>query len=233
MADISKIRLPDGSKYNIKDTTARSAVESIKTNLTVTGQLGDQYGKVVTSKGLSTTNVSSLFDLVRYTNGCMGSVSFSAAQTISNYTILATWYHYIWIPHRDGADHGQDNGDNCNYGALILYKMLSSSPEGYLIYSNSSLVNLLTNSAGVILSTQNGEQLEIDKSLQARKFVFEDQLPTIGTSSHLGLTKIYNNTGTNTDGTITQAALTGLIVGITRRLDTVESTLKNVLVIEQ
>lgn len=37
------------------------------------------------------------------------------------------------------------------------------------------------------------------------------QYNTAGTTSALGTTKLYNTTGTNTDGTITQAKLTELI----------------------
>ena len=35
------------------------------------------------------------------------------------------WYHYIWIPHRTGANYGEAQGDNANYGTLLLFHLSS------------------------------------------------------------------------------------------------------------
>lgn len=56
MADISKIKLPDGNTYNIKDTISGYQKELIAgTNITITPTL---EGPVISSSGASGTAVS-------------------------------------------------------------------------------------------------------------------------------------------------------------------------------
>jgi hypothetical protein len=61
MADISKIKLPDGTTYDVKDTTARSTADGkvSKTGDTMTGKLtlqANQYGDTYTSGSLDLRN---------------------------------------------------------------------------------------------------------------------------------------------------------------------------------
>lgn len=69
--------------------------------------------------------IPNLLDDVRLSSGCIGSVSITTAYTSNGITIPATWYNYIYIPHRTGGIDGSATGagDNVNYGTLILSGM--------------------------------------------------------------------------------------------------------------
>ena len=70
------------------------------------------------------TTIPNLIEEVRYSSGCMGSVSIGTAYTASNGgTIAAGWYNFIYSPHRSGGNNGTASGDNHQYGNLILMGM--------------------------------------------------------------------------------------------------------------
>ena len=98
---------------------------------------GQIQKKAVGSYCSSQTTVAALLNEVRYSNGCCGSVNL-AAYTGSPSSLPAAWYNFQYIPHRWGGNHGAADGDNCNYGTLMLYGMTGGS--AYQIrYSNASI----------------------------------------------------------------------------------------------
>lgn len=102
-----------------------------KGNTEMQGTLG-MGGQVKTSfkssvaMGSYGTAVSTIPDLVaelRYSSGAMGSVSIGTVYTNGNVTISTGWYNFIYSPHRNGGLNGAANGDNHNYGTLLLFGM--------------------------------------------------------------------------------------------------------------
>ena len=88
---------------------------------TMTGQLKTSYHNSVAmgSYGTSQTTVDGFINEVRFSSGAMGSISINTA-----YGIIPTgWYNFIWSPHRTGGMNGNADGDNCNYGNLLLLGM--------------------------------------------------------------------------------------------------------------
>ena len=89
---------------------------------TMTGEIKTSFKSSVAmgSYQAAATTISNLVEEVRYSNGCMGSVSIGTAYTASKGgTIAAGWYNFIYSPHRSGGN----NGDNHQYGNLILMGM--------------------------------------------------------------------------------------------------------------
>lgn len=85
---------------------------------TMSGQLKTSYRNSVAmgSYGTSQTTVDGFINEVRFSSGTMGSISINTA-----YGIIPTgWYNFIWSPHRTGGMNGNADGDNCNYGNLLL-----------------------------------------------------------------------------------------------------------------
>ena len=91
----------------------------------MTGQIKTSFKESVAmgSYGTAQTTVAGFVDEVRYSSGCTGSVSIGAAYTNNGITIPSGWYNFIFSPHRTGGLNGAANGDNCNYGTLILNGM--------------------------------------------------------------------------------------------------------------
>lgn len=94
---------------------------------------GDMTGSIRTSFKQATamgsyqaeaTTVEGLAEELRYSSGAMGSVSISTAYVSGGGgTIAAGWYNFIYSPHRSGGNSGAADGDNHNYGTLILAGM--------------------------------------------------------------------------------------------------------------
>ena len=92
-----------------------------KSGDTMSGQLKTSYHNSVAmgSYGTSQTTVDGFINEVRFSSGAMGSISINTA-----YGIIPTgWYNFIWSPHRTGGMNGNADGDNCNYGNLLLLGM--------------------------------------------------------------------------------------------------------------
>lgn len=86
---------------------------------------------LIGSKEEPHTTVQKLIDTLRYTNGQIGSVQITENYVKDGITIPATWYNYVYIPHRFGTDTGTVlsdtvNRDNHMYGNLILYSMTNN-----------------------------------------------------------------------------------------------------------
>ena len=75
-------------------------------------------------------NIDDCIERCRYTNGCSGSVSIGNGES----RVPQIWYNYLYIPHRNGGDgYGNANGDNCNYGTLLLYPMTANTQTYYRV----------------------------------------------------------------------------------------------------
>lgn len=159
MADISSIKIPSGTTYTVKDSTARNHIGNKNnphgvtaaqtgalplTGGTMTGQIKTSFKDSVAigSYGATSTTLEDVINELRFSSGCMGSVSLAKDYGI----VVAGWYNYIYIPHRTGGLNGNANGDNANYGAMILIGMTSPS-EGHayvLTHYNGSVGNIFT-----------------------------------------------------------------------------------------
>ena len=97
---------------------------------TMTGQLLTSFKKSVAmgSYQAAATTVAALVEEVRYSSGCMGSVSLSATYAATaGGTIAAGWYNFIYSPHRSGGANGAASGDNHAFGTLMLMGMTVGS----------------------------------------------------------------------------------------------------------
>ena len=66
------------------------------------------------------STLSQSFDKLRYGHGQCGSVYLSASNGVP-----ASWYWYIYIPHRGGGN--ASGSDNMDYGVLLLFDFWSST----------------------------------------------------------------------------------------------------------
>ncbi len=124
---------------------------------TMTGQLKTSFKESVAvgSYQAQATKIPDLCTELRYSSGAMGSVALTEAYTKDGITIAATWYNFIWIPHRSGGVNGAASGDNCNYGSLILSGMTGSG--AFIIrYANGSIAELKYLYKDTTYSANNG-----------------------------------------------------------------------------
>ncbi len=171
MAEISKITLPNGDVYDLKDATARdnSGVTGVKGNSessyrtgnvnltaanigalplsggTMTGQLKTSFKNSIAigSYSVNATTIPNICEELRYSSGCCGSFNLTTAYTKDGYTVPTGWYNFLWIPHRSGGINGTANGDNCNYGALYFTTMNTGKRFFIITYVSSSISNLM------------------------------------------------------------------------------------------
>lgn len=205
MADVSKIKTPDGTSYDLADQECRANLNNLNGSLatvarsgsytdlsnkptvaviddsvtvfdkawssknidktfvhesgdTMTGQLKTSFKSSVAmgSYGSSQTTIPNLCNEIRMSSGCTGSVSITTAFTKSSVTIPTGWYNYIYSPHRSGGKNGNADGDNCNYGTLILSSMTSSTPRTFILRVSSSSSENYVNSLREIWTTNQG-----------------------------------------------------------------------------
>jgi len=99
-----------------------------KSGDTMTGQLKTSFRSSVAmgSYGANATTIENLCEELRYSSGCCGSANIKTSYTWQTITIPASWYTFLWIPHRSGGVNGAATGDNCDYGTLYLVKMNNS-----------------------------------------------------------------------------------------------------------
>lgn len=177
MADISAIKLSDGTTYNLKDTTARQIAEHAlpKTGGTMTGQIKTSFKESV-AVGSYQPDANTIPDLVqelRYSSGCMGSTNITTEYN----SIPAGWYNFIYIPHRSGGVSGAARDDNCDYGSLILIGMTMTNQAWIIefqsgnIASYFSIRNIDTDTTyGVASQSSNGLMSAADKKAVDREF---------------------------------------------------------------
>lgn len=83
-------------------------------------------GAIPGTKEVTATDLPTVIANVRYSNGLMGSFDLRAAYTLNNTTIPVGWYNYLYIPHRIGGKDGAAQGDNANFGNLLVFGMTVS-----------------------------------------------------------------------------------------------------------
>lgn len=90
----------------------------------LTGQLKTSFKDAIAigSYQASAGTVENLVKEVRFSSGVIGSVQIST-YTSGSLTIAAGWYNFQYVPHRSGGMNGGENGDNCDYGTLLLFGM--------------------------------------------------------------------------------------------------------------
>ena len=122
-------------------TTDGSWVPSYKQHWIFNGSITSNGKTSVGSYQAGATTVPNLVEEVRYSNGCMGSVSIGTAYPASAGGTIATgWYNFVYVPHRSGGLNGAASGDNCNYGTLMLYGMTVDSAHWRIRVSGGSIV---------------------------------------------------------------------------------------------
>ena len=153
MADISKIKGPDNTSYNIKDATARSDISG-KVSIsgdTMTGQLKTSTWSSIAmgSYGSSQSTIPNFANEIRKSSGATGSVYITTAFTKNSVTMPVTWYNFIYAPHRSGGKNGAESGDNSSYGTLILSTMTATSASAHRTFilrvSGASSENYVNN----------------------------------------------------------------------------------------
>ena len=152
----------NATNLNKMDAGIANAVE--KTGDTMTGALtlkktsyNYNGGAIPGAKQARANTIEDLINELRYTNGQIGSVQINTAYTLNNITISTGWYNYSYIPHRMGGIDDGANGDNTNYGTLMLAPMSFSSSIYVLRYSSGviqELTSLATTNVTKNLQTQ-------------------------------------------------------------------------------
>ena len=134
----------------------------------MTGQILTSFKNSVAvgSYQAAATTIPKLVEELRYSSGCMGSASISAA-----YGQMPTgWYNFIYIPHRSGGKNGSAVGDNCNYGNLILIGMTMTNQAWIVnfisgnIESYFSIRNTDTNTNTTYTLTKSGSTITLTGS---------------------------------------------------------------------
>lgn len=110
-------------------TTAKGDITKLNDSLT---GLSDTVAIKVYSYQPSANNINELFEAVRYTSGCCGSVDFTNETHCDN-----TWYWFIYIPHRSGGKNGEADGDNCDHGCLLLFQFWSDNIYRWIYNGNT------------------------------------------------------------------------------------------------
>nr|UWI11291.1 MAG: hypothetical protein [Bacteriophage sp.] len=154
MADVSSIKLPNGTEYKVKDSTARNHIDNKNNPHGVTAEQagalplngGTMTGQILTSfknsvaVGSYQPDASIIPDLVeelRYSSGCMGSVNIKSPYK----AMPAGWYNFIYIPHRSGGYNGLAHDDNCDYGNLIMIGMTIDFQAWIINFQNNVIKN--------------------------------------------------------------------------------------------
>ena len=151
---------PSGGSAQTVKVTPNDSTKLPLAGGTMTGQILTSFKSSVAmgSRQSDAGTIENLCNELRYSSGCAGSASITAAYTKNSVTIPAGWYNYLWMPHRSGGVNGNASGDNCNYGSLLLSGMTLSGC--YMIrYSNSAiseLKNLYANTTYTASTTSVG-----------------------------------------------------------------------------
>lgn len=152
------------------------------------GELKLSYGSSVANGAYvpSSTTISDLCSELSKSSGCSGSVSLVQC-TWNNVTIPAGWYNYLYIPHRTGGKNGAENGDNHQYGTLLLFGMTTVSQCFRVAWVNNKIASI-----EMILSASDGFSDTLLASRTGRLYVYSNTKGDVVTTN--GRSAI-NNTG--------------------------------------
>lgn len=202
-----KITPRAGNAYNVDVKGLGSNAYTSTAYLPLTG--GTMTGQIKTSFKSSVamgtycssqTTIPNLIEEVRYSSGCGGSVNITEAYTLNNITISASWYNFLYIPHRSGGVNGEANGDNCNYGILYLHKMNGADYQNYAISFSSSTIQKVTLTANFKTAITSGQVLISDGttgSIKTSGYTIATSVPSGAVFTDTKVTQ--NNTTTNSD----------------------------------
>lgn len=98
------------------------------------------------SYGTAQTTLDGFVNEIKFSNGATGSFSLNTAYTRDGITIPTGWYNFIFSPHRTGGLNGGANGDNTNYGNLILMGMTGTRKIYKIRVSGGYVDEVLTSS---------------------------------------------------------------------------------------
>lgn len=98
------------------------------------------------SYGTAQTTLDGFVNEIKFSNGATGSFSLNTAYTRDGITIPTGWYNFIFSPHRTGGLNGGANGDNTNYGNLILMGMTGTRKVYKIRVSGGYVDELITSS---------------------------------------------------------------------------------------
>lgn len=134
------------------------------------GELKLSYGSSVANGAYvpSSTTIDSLCSEISKSSGCSGSVSLVKC-TWNNVTIPAGWYNYLYIPHRTGGKNGAENGDNHQYGTLLLIGMTTVSQCFRVAWVNNKIVSI-----EMILSASDGFSDTLLANRTGRLYVYSN-----------------------------------------------------------
>ena len=140
---ILDLRMSSYSSYRVKISWTNELASSLPTGYITAENIADVKNRSLRTYMAAASTIPDLVNEVRASSGAMGSVYITSAYTYGSITIPATWYNFLYIPHREGgAGRRTDmSSDNPNYGNLILYGMTSSSPQMYRIRHYAGTVN--------------------------------------------------------------------------------------------
>ena len=167
--DVKAIEALTGTSGLLKKTAANTWALDTTSYLplsggTMTGQIKTSFKSSIAmgTYNSSATTIPDLIAEVRYSSGVGGSANITEAYTLNNVTIGASWYNFLYIPHRSGGLNGAANGDNCNYGILYLHNMTSSTNGDFKISFGNSNICLLRMDAQFIAAPTSGQVVITD-----------------------------------------------------------------------
>ena len=152
------------------------------------GELKLSYGSSIANGAYvpSSTTIDSLCSELSKSSGCSGSVSLVKC-IWNNVVIPAGWYNYLYIPHRTGGKNGAENGDNHQYGTLLLFGMTTVSQCFRVAWINNKIASI-----EMILSASDGFSDTLLASRTGRLYVYSNTKGDVVTTN--GRSAI-NNTG--------------------------------------
>lgn len=159
---ILDLKMSEYSSTRIKITWTNEHASSLPTGYITAENISDVKNRSLRTYMAAASTIPDLVNEVRASSGAMGSVYITSAYTFGGITIPATWYNFLYIPHREGgAERRTDlSEDNPNYGNLFLYGMTGSSSQAYRIRHYNGGVNgvwdllSLNNFTGGTVTTQ-------------------------------------------------------------------------------
>ena len=132
----------NGTDSNLNKCSAGTIIGSL--GGTMTGQLKTSFNSAIAVGSYLPTaqTIPNLVEEVRFSSGCMGSVSITTSYTKDGKTIATGWYNYLYMPHRSGGVNGAASGDNCNYGNLLLFGMTVADAAYNIRVNGGAIQNL-------------------------------------------------------------------------------------------
>lgn len=210
---ILDLKMSEYSSNRTKITWTNEHASSLPAGYITAENISDVKNRSLRTYMAAASTIPDLANEVRASSGAMGSVYTTSAYTYGGITIPATWYNFLYIPHREGgAGRRTDiSSDNPNYGNLILYGMTSSSPQMYRIRHYAGTVNGVwdlnsVSEMGGVLPAAHGGTGETTLANAAKSIIGAIGTSTSNTSTADKLIVDYN-------GALSRRATSNIFVG--------------------